>query len=347
MAPIRAIAMISNGISAAMLQGALARDGYALQEVALILQRKLDLDWTKHCAEVIDYGVSPSLRLVGQIKTIGYYRRATKRLKAWIAAGTVEDIYIANIDNILSNHALQTVRAQGGPRLSVVAEGFMNYQEIGIDDRAGWRWMVKPAIARALGLSYVQPRTHLSGAYEPEISRVFTYSPTGIKSPPEKVIEVRFPEVTARVTTEPGTALIVLTGIAQWMTPEHFAAFKAAFGKWIASQSYDRILVKRHPFYPSGGMEDVLPKHTIVVDSRNLEQMAADIPAATVIGYCTTALVTLKLVRPELRCIDWGSDFYCEHAYHGDDSVVNVLRSAGVETVEMRFHQPSTSAPTD
>jgi hypothetical protein len=45
--------------------------------------------------------------------------------------------------------------------------------------------------------------------------------------------------------------------------------------------------------------------------------------------------VTLKLMRPDLRCIDFGSDFYCRTAYRGDYSVVEFLMGSGVEVAEM------------
>jgi hypothetical protein len=333
MSQVRAIAMVSNSISATTLRAALDRDGYALKEVALVEQRRMNLDWGSNCAEVVPYDGKVSLRLLGQVKTLRHYIRGSARLKAWLRTGGIQDIYIVNNDNLFSAHVLQFVRRHGRPRLSVVAEGIMNYQEIGLKDRASWRWRVKPLIARALGLSYSIPTTHLSGAFEPEVKRVFSYSATELKAPPEKIVEIPFTPVQPNKIPDPGAALLILNGIQQWMTHESFEVFKTRFGEWIHAQGFTKIYVKQHPVYDAGGMEKVLPPHEIVTDKRNVEQLAPDIPAGTVIGYCTTALVTLKLLRPDLRCIDWGNDHYCVHAYHGDFSVVPVLRSAGIELI--------------
>ena len=49
-----------------------------------------------------------------------------------------------------------------------------------------------------------------------------------------------------------------------------------------------------------------------------------------------TGLVTLKLLRPDLRCVDYGTRFYCERAYFGDLSVEELMRTAGVEIVAFR-----------
>jgi hypothetical protein len=44
-------------------------------------------------------------------------------------------------------------------------------------------------------------------------------------------------------------------------------------------------------------------------------------------------MLTMKLILTELSCIDFGSDYYCEKAYHGDRSIIDVLRNGGVEIV--------------
>lgn len=335
--PIRALVLVSNSISAAMARHALEMDGYNLSEVALIKLRQMDLEWSKACAVSLDYGRKPSLTLQGQIKVAGFYARAIRVLKRCLALPGLQDIYLANVDNILCNHALrrhQSGRLRKPIRVSIVAEGFMNYQDIATKDRAAWRWKVKPWIAATLGLTYAHPQGHLSGSFEPGVSRVFAYSPIGLQAPPERFVEANFPASPVIRSPDPSTALVVLTGIGQWMQPAQFEQFKAAFTAWVNGLGFDKVLYKSHPYYPSGGIEDQLINAEPLKDPRRLEDMSGEIPAATIIGYCTTGLVTLRLMRPDLRIIDWGSDLYCEYAYHGDRSIVSVLRSAGVEVVE-------------
>jgi len=211
----------------------------------------------------------------------------------------------------------------------------MNYQDIGVDDRAGWRWQVKPVVAALIGLNYSIPHQHLSGAFEPECARVVAFAAPHIQAPPEKVEVFPFDIVTPERPMEAGTILVVITGIAQWMSEEAFERFADAFGAWFATLKARRVLVKFHPHYPSGGIETRLGAFETVTDKRSVEGMAADINAEAVVGFCTTALVTVKLRRPDLRCIDFGSDFYCTYAYHGDRSVVAFLKASGIEIVEM------------
>jgi hypothetical protein len=288
---------------------------------------------------VIDFTAAPSLRKIDQVRLLSYYLRASRAMRALLRSGTLKDIYLANIDNLLSNHVLQLVktnRIHPKPRLSVVAEGFMNYQNISKGNRAAWRWAIKPLAAAFLGLKYKHPAGHLSGSEEDAIERVFAYSSIGLKSPPQKFVAAAFPSVKTIVEPDANAALLIMTGIGQWMTPEKFDVFKAAFVDWMNAQRFEKVFVKRHPFYPSGGIEDLIANAVVIEDSRRLEQMAGELPAQNVIGYCTTGLVILKLMRPDLTFTDWGSNFYCEHAYHGDRSVIDVLRSASIDIVEMR-----------
>ncbi|WP_336963512.1 hypothetical protein [Sphingobium aquiterrae] len=334
-----ALVFITNGISATMARGALAQDGYPLSRTVLVKQRKVDIDWAGDCAQVIEFTRKPSLTMLGQVNQIGFYRQLLHGIRRLLGQGTLRDIYLPNIDNLVNNHILQAKRKgrlPGDPRLSVIAEGLMNYQDITDKDRAGWRWAIKPTLARLMRLRYTKPDNHLSGAFEPEIARVFAYSATGLMAPPAKTAIIAFPQVTPSIAPDPGTALVVMTGIAQWMTAEAFDAFKYAFAKWVNEQQFARVLVKPHPHYPSGGVEALIERSAPLGDPRRLEDMAAEIPAQTVIGYCTTGLITLKLIRPDLDFIDWGSDYYCEHAYHGDRSVIAPLRSAGIRLVEMQ-----------
>jgi len=333
--PIRVIVFITNAISAELAKRVLEADKVPFGEVGLIVGRNIVVPWADDCAEVVHYGVAASLKLAGQIRTLGFYRNGSAAVRRWLAAGEVREIYLANIDNLLTNHMLQWLRHGGKAKLTVLSEGLMNYQVIGIDDRAGWRWQVKPFVAALLGLNYAIPKQHLSGAFEPECGRVIAFAAPHIQAPPEKVQVLPFDIITPTEPPELGTVLVVITGIAQWMTVEAFERFADAFGAWFRTLNAKRVLVKFHPHYPSGGIENRLGPFETVTDKRSVEGMAADINAEAVVGFCTTALVTLKLRRPDIRCVDFGNDFYCEYAYHGDRSVVAFLAASGIEIVEM------------
>lgn len=330
---IKALAIISNGVSASMLEAAAAHDGIDFAEIAVIGGRRIQHGWKNQCAEYIELENAPSLRPLGQLNTLGFYARALRVLKKALLSPDLTDIYIANSDNLLSNHALRWAEQNHKVRVTVVAEGFMNYQDIGVANRFGWRWAVKPAMAFAMGLRYTKPRSHLSGSFEARVDRVVSFSAFGLKAPDAKTTILQFPSIGSNCQPKPGKILIVLTGLAQWMETEEFDTFKQAFGDWVRSLGAKEILVKRHPNYPSGGIENEVGDFVFLDDSRGLEMMAGDIDAAQVIGFCTTALVTLKLIRPDLRCIDFGSNFYCEKAYHGDRSIINVLKNGSVEIV--------------
>jgi hypothetical protein len=330
---VKALALLSNGISASMLEAALEHDGYHFADVAVIAARRLQHSWKSRCDNFVEFNKAPSLKISGQINTLDFYREAVKVMKMALRSQRLTDIYIANADNLISNHMLRWAERHPNVRVSVVAEGFMNYQEIGLTNRARWRWRIKPIMAAAMGLRYRQPKTHLSGSFEPRINRVISFSAYGLKAPTDRILILPLPITGDRCPPNPDKVLVVLTGIGQWMAPQDFATFKQSLGHWIRSLGAKVIVVKRHPNYPSGGIEDQFGDFTYLEDQRGLEMMAGDIDAGRVIGFCSTALVTLKLLRPELTVIDFGSDFYCEKAYHGDRSIIDVLSNGGVDIV--------------
>ena len=98
--------------------------------------------------------------------------------------------------------------------------------------------------------------------------------------------------------------------------------------------------MKKHPRSSGGMIEALLERYEEVGSGLAAEEMATNLEAGTIIGTCSTALVTLKLIRPDLKCIDYGSDYYCEYAYHGDNSVKTLLSATGVTLVQMAAPQP-------
>jgi hypothetical protein len=210
----------------------------------------------------------------------------------------------------------------------------MNYQDIGVADRAAWRWKLKPLAATVLGLRYKNPSSHLSGAYEDRVSRVASFAREGLKAPSNKVDILSFPVVAPEKPADPRALLLLHTGLWQWMPMERYQELAAGFVEWIKAQGFTRIFAKAHPQISSGVLAAMLPEHEVLEHQGGIEQMASMIPAATVAGTCCTALATLKLMRPDLTCVDYGANFYCEHGYHGDASVLRLLRAVGVIPVD-------------
>lgn len=328
---IETLIFVNNFVSAGLARAVIERDGLDYARVALIKLRHVPVPWAERCGLVLDYGRPPELTLQGQARFLPYYRRGARTLRGLLGSGTLRRVFLVNNDNLLTNHVLRWAEQGGGAELAVLAEGFMNFQEIGLANRAGWRWRAKPWVARSLGLSYREPTTHLSGAFEPAVSRVVSFAAAGLKAPPGKVDLIPFPRVTPRVPADPEIGLIVHTGLWQWMPAEAYAPFAQAMAAWVRSFGFKKLYAKAHPHIPTGPIEALLPPHELIGAGRSLEDMAPDLEAGTVIGACCTGLVTLKLLRPELRCLDFGADYYCSAAYHGDHGILTLLRAADVE----------------
>ena len=331
---ITTIAFLNNPISASLAHADFARRGIPLKNLALIMVRPWRPAWADQCAAAVIYTAKPSNQVWEQRRFIGFYREAAKLIRDAIQTGKLEHIYTVNNDNLIASHLLQ-VAPGATADVTVVVEGLMNFQDIDRGNRQGWRWRIKPILARLLGLSYRQPTTHLSGAFEPEVDRVISFAEAGLKAPPEKVECIPFPSAKPTAPANPKIALIPLTGLAQWMQPYRARQLAIAFREWLEAQNFDEIIVKHHPHSDAGVIEELLPAHRVLNDPRSLEDMAPDLTSGTIVGTCCTGLVTLKLMRPDLQCVDFGADFYQIHAYQGDTSVESLLRASGVNIVAM------------
>lgn len=336
---ITALAFVNNAVSARLTFEALRKDGIDLKNVALITLRELPVRWGFECGLFVRYGNKPANDLYGQWRFLSFYVRSASLIRRLRASKQLKRVYVVNNDNLLTSALFVWASKADGyvPKLTVIAEGIMNYQSIELGNRARWRWAAKPLLARTLGLPYRLPQGHLSGAFDSCVERVISFTEHGLKAPQQKVVILPFPTVSAAVAPDPKACLIVHTGLWQWMPQAEYQAFAQAFVRWLQGQGFVRIFAKPHPHVSVGILEGLLPPHEVIADSRSVEEMAAEIPAATVVGTCCTALATLKLIRPDLDCVDFGADYYCRYAYGGDVGVQELL--AGTKVRLKNFEQ--------
>jgi hypothetical protein len=245
----------------------------------------------------------------------------------------LRDIYVVNNDNLICSHLISLAARSPGVELSIVCEGLMNYQDITVANRAAWRWRVKPVLAALLGLRYRRPVGHLSGAYDSAVTRVVAFARPGLKAPPEKVVVYPFEALDGPAAGRADVALIAHCALWQWMAEDKYRPFAEGFADWVRKQGFSKIYAKPHPRYPTGYLEDLLPEHEVLHTDKSLEDLAGGLDMGVIIGTCTTALVTLKLLRPSLLCVDYGGDYYTEHAYRGDTSILELFRSLDIKTV--------------
>lgn len=330
--PMEAIAFINNPISQRMLRAAMQAEGIDPARTLLFVLRAIEPQpWWDEFAEVVRYPHKAALSLWGQRRFIGFYRSASRQLKRALASPALKHLFVINNDNILTNHALAATQSRPECRVSVVAEGLMNYQDIQLANRARWRNLSRPVISRLLGLRWQTPRGHLSGAHEKHIHAVYSFAAPGLVSPPDKVRVIPFEPIQPTRSLRADTVLFVETALWQWMAPEQFERFADGFTAWIHSLNAQRLLIKPHPNYPpSEYLRQRLPPYAIETDPRSIEAMAADIDAARVVGFCCTGLITLAKLRPDIQCLDYGHDFYLEHAYRGDRTLLALMESVGV-----------------
>ena len=66
----------------------------------------------------------------------------------------------------------------------------------------------------------------------------------------------------------------------------------------------------------------------------SLESLAETLDFGTLISFNSSALTAIRLLRPDIRCIDFGADMYLPWAYGGDRNVLRLFKATGVEVVD-------------
>ena len=327
-----ALAVIHNPISLSMLLADLQARGISCRQTNVITLRQIALP-RDDFASVLEYPGTAADGILAQRRFVGFYREAAQLLRRKLSDPALEHLYVINNDNVLNSHLLETARCDGR-EVTVVAEGLMNYFDAGDHNLDPWRLRVKPVLARLLGLRYAAPLGHQSGAFHPAVSRVVSFSADGLRAPAERVVVRRWPVDAARhVIAEPDIGIIVHTSLARMMPEPEYRVFALGYAQWIAAQGFRRLYAKRHPRSRDPMLESLLPPHEVIDDERPIEELVGELEAGVVVGPGTTPLVTLKLMCPELRCIDFGADYYVPIVYKGGVGASALFAAAGVESV--------------
>lgn len=328
---IRVLAVINNHISLKMLLADLAARGIARESAYVIAGREIDLP--KDLGGAIVYPGKPEKGILGQRRFVNFYREAALIVRRVLACPEVRHLYVVNNDNILTSHLLETA-SRDGREVTVVVEGLMNFLGAGVHNLDPWRLKLKPLLSRLLGLLYVPPLGHQSGAFHHATKRVVSFSADGLRAPPEKVVLRKWELGSAPAKPPaPDVGIVIHTGLARFMSDEQYRVFAERYAGWIAGQNFRRLYAKRHPRNEDPLLEALLPPHEIIEDTRPIEEMAGEVGAGVVIGPGTTPLVTLKLMHPQLRCIDFGADYYLPVAYGDAVGATPLYQAVGVESV--------------
>ncbi len=331
---VKALVIINNNISAMMARCALEKDSIELSQVTLLLMRDIQEDWFEECFQVVKSPHKAGPLISQGLKLSVYFFRCYLMIRRYLSQYKIQHIYLVNNDNLLTNYILN--RLDSKVEISVLVEGLMNFQDITIENRHRMSVPLKRIAAFMMGFRYMVPDGHLSGAYMPSVSRVFSFSSAALKAPVEKVIECQI-ESNIIPAGSKDSLLLILSGLYKWMSPANYRQLCTKFQKYLQANQFKTIKVKPHPRCVDDPLLNYLPDGCVMLSKEEpLEKMVNELDVGVAVGFCSTAIVTLHLMSSGVKCLDFGADFYCEHAYNGDKSVVKFFDAMGIGSVD--FH---------
>lgn len=327
------LAFVTNYISLFCLEAYLDKRKLSRRSVVLVTLRELSGVGDGY-AYVLRYPRKASLSILGQCVFGPFYFRAFLKIRA--LRGDLDEVFLPNVDNLLCNYVIELAKRQRDIKVHVVAEGFMNYQDIGLKDRARWRWWVKIIVGFFFLFRYRLPRGHLSGAFYPQVDSVLAFREEGLKAP-DGLVDLQVLRGGARGSGTRRIGVLYLeTSLWQWMTRNDWRVFAEAFSDYLNSFG-EKIYIKEHPNYPPCGyLRSRLNEYEVLGDERPFEIMFASVEPSVVVSHWCTALAMAKMLNPSVHCVDFGVDYYSEKAYGGDRSLEAVLLGADVEVCKYK-----------
>ena len=332
----KTIIFVDNQISIMMANAAIRSESIDYGNIILFALRDCDEDWFGLCKNVFRSPFSQKRSWKSNISLILFFIRSIRLIRGYLHRSDIERVLIVNNDNIIINYIVNNIHKQmKDVEISVLVEGIMNYQDITIRNRSKFNLAVKMFISLLLGFKYIIPKGHLSGAYMQQVKKVYSFSAKGLKAPVDKICVCEL-AVEKKITGVKNNAiLLVLSGLYKWMPATKYDQYCDLFMKHLSTIKYSDVFVKQHPRCLDDPLLARLQNDLKYLDKDvPIEKMAGDIKVKQAIGFCSTALATLKMLRPDIECNDFGADYYCTEAYYGDDSVLEFFEGVHVGVIE-------------
>ncbi len=331
------LALVNNHISLTMLQADLSAKGIDTHEVGLVALRRLESDCSDF-AYVLEHPGTRSLASSSAWwawRISEFYVRASRLVRSAVDSDNIRFAYVVNQDNVLCRHIIS--KAGASVEVTVLAEGLMNFFDVVPESIAASRGLVKSLMACVLRLHYSAPVGHLSGSFLDRTDRVVSFASEGLAAPQAKVTVHPWPGKCSSVPSNKRRAALLLhTGLCEMMSKNDYLRFATDFAAWLQSQGFREVLQKRHPRKPDPVIESLLEGFPgRFIGDGPIEAQICDLDIDAVISFGSTALLTAKLMRPELKVLDVGGNRYVPAVYGSGPGAKPLFDSVGVKSVDL------------
>ena len=176
-----------------------------------------------------------------------------------------------------------------------------------------------------------------TGSDDPLVDRIYLLPGLPHGYDPAKVVVLPPFQMADRLQTEPGserTALVVGQPLVVYrrMTAEDMRAVSVGIQRYLVSQGITRIIYKPHP--RDRQHEYGLAEYELLQVDKPLEQHFAETPYSVVIGVCSTALLTARMIMPpECRIVAYGLDRFIFRGEKDRSSLLGAFEALGIEMV--------------
>ena len=334
---IKTLILINNSISDMLVSSIIKDDKINYKEIFLIKERKFNSELEKKINKnnIIEIPVNSNfLEIFFFIFKLPFILIKFRNL---ILSKNILNIFLVNNVSIFGASIILFKRQKKlNCKITTLVEGLMNFEEGKIRKSSKLVILVKKVLSLLFFLPWEKIEGHPSGAFNPEVNRVISFSKTGLYAPKNKVKLIQIKKKKNKLNYTKNSILIIHSPLNNIFGKHNYITLSNSFLNWLKSKNYKTIYYKFHPNHKDIYLFQNLPKKKLKIYDFKIESSNAKIPSKNIISFFSTSLFTLKKMYPELNVYSFGLNFYQtqtnQKSYH---NLINLYKSVGIKFINI------------
>lgn len=334
---IKTLILINNSISDMLVKKIIKDDKINYKEIFLIKERKFNSELEKKINKnnIIEIPVNSNfLEIFFFIFKLPFILIKFRNL---ILSKNILNIFLVNNVSIFGASIILFKRQKKlNYRITTLVEGLMNFEEEKIRKSSNLVILVKKVLSLLFFLSWKKIEGHPSGAFNPEVNRVISFSKIGLYAPKNKIKLFPIKKKRAKLKFEKNSILIMHSPLNNIFGKQNYIIMSNLFLKWLKTKNFKKIYYKFHPNHKDIYLYQNLPKKNLKIWDFKIEKYSVNIPSNNIISFFSTSLFIIKKMYPELNVYSFGLNFYQaktkQKSYH---NLIELYKSVGIKFINI------------
>ena len=331
---IKTLILINNSISDMLANKIIKDDKINYKEIFLIKERKFNSELEKKINKNNIIEIPVNSNFLENFFFIFKLPFILIKFRNLILSKNILNIFLVNNVSIFGASIILFKRQKKlNYKITTLVEGLMNFEEEKIRKSSNLVILVKKVLSLLFFLPWKKIEGHASGAFNPEIYRVITFSKVGLYAPKNKIKLIQIKKKKNKLKFNKNSIIIIHSPLNNIFGKQNYIILSNFFLKWLKSKNFKTIYYKFHPNHKDIYLFQNLPKKNLKICDFKIEGNYTKIPSKNIISFFSTSLFTLKKMYPELNVYSFGVNFY--HTQTNQKSYNNLIKL--YKSVDIKF----------